>query len=227
MNLGRFYDLFNCVRNNDVKALNNSIENVGRKHHAIYMTSMMFTSDIHINHNLLHEAQIVVNSLYNTINNNYCLKKKVKDIIGNQYEFNLLGRNEFEFLTDKNIFNLVYQQALEYYFSIKIENYEVYKSYFDEAIKYRIASNFMQREIEVILLKVYEDIDIINEDTNNLDFLFKNYKRINNNDKYELILKLILDSIKNTVLENKRFDEDYFIAARNLNCVIHSNFKMG
>lgn len=223
--MGNLRDIFNYACNNDIKALNNSIKNVGRKHHAAYMTNMMFDNDIDINNYLLHDAQNLVNSLYNTISDNYCLKKNIKDIICNQYEFNLMITNELDFLNDNQIFNLVYQQALKYYFRIEIDNDQDYKSYFEEAIKYRIVSNFMQNEIEDILLKVHEDIEIINEDTNNLNFLFQNYKRINNNDTYNLILKLITDSITNTVLQNKRFDTDYFTVVRKLNNVIESNLK--
>ena len=60
--MGKFAEVFKYARSNDIKAINKSISDVGRKHHATYMTNMMFTNDINANYQLLTEIQGAINA---------------------------------------------------------------------------------------------------------------------------------------------------------------------
>lgn len=98
-----------------------------------------------------------------------------------------------------------------------------FHSYFEEAIQYRIVSVFLQDDIERILLKVNEDIEIVLEDTKNLNFLVQNLEKFDQgNDTYRLILEQLTDSIQNAVLRDDKFDEDYFAAVKEASAVIQA-----
>ena len=76
--MGRFTEVFNNARNNDIKAINKSIENIGRKHHAAYMVNMMFADDIDINHQLLIKIQNAVRLFFEVVSDNFLIKKDRK-----------------------------------------------------------------------------------------------------------------------------------------------------
>lgn len=98
-----------------------------------------------------------------------------------------------------------------------------FHSYFEEAIQYRIVSAFLQDDIERILLKVNEDIEIVLEDTKNLNFLVQNLEKFDQgNDTYRLILERLTDSIRNVVLRDDEFDGDYFAAVKETSAVIQA-----
>lgn len=223
--MGKFTEAFNNARNNDIKAINKSIENVGRKHHAVYMTNMMFTNDIDINYRLLIEIQNAVSSFYQSVSENYLIKKNAQDMLEDQCRNKVIFNQDFTLLTDKQLSEIVYQQAMRYYFRIDIKNESEFSSYFDEAIQYRIMSNFFQSDIERILIKIYEDREIVIEDTQNIEFLIRNYKKLDTlNDKYQFILGQLAKSIRNVVLRNNRFEDEYFSTVRQISFVLHQNF---
>lgn len=223
--MGKFTEAFNNARNNDIKAINKSIENVGRKHHAVYMTNMMFTNDIDINYRLLIEIQNAVSSFYQSVSENYLIKKNAQDMLEDQCRNKVIFNQDFTLLTDKQLSEIVYQQAMKYYFRIDIKNESEFSSYFDEAIQYRIMSNFFQSDIERILIKIYEDREIVIEDTQNIEFLIRNYKKLDTlNDKYQFILGQLAKSIRNVVLRNNRFEDEYFSTVRQISFVLHQNF---
>lgn len=226
--LGKFAEVFNYARNNDIKAINKSIKDVGRKHHTVYMTNMMFADDLNLNYQLLSEIQNVVNYFYKVVSENYLKKKNVQDILENQCSSRVMFKPQIEFLTNEQLSVLVYQQAMEYYFRIDVKNDSNFSSYFEEAIQYRILSNFLQSEVQCILTKMYEDIDIVIEDTRNIDFLMRNYKKIDRfNNLYQCILEQLTESIKNAILRNSKFDEEYFITVRKISSVLQQNFYGG
>ena len=221
--MGKFKEIFNYACNNDVKALNKAIESEGHRHHAIYMTNMMFVDDINKNYQLFLEIRNTINTLYYVISENYLLKRKIRDILEEQYRNKLLIRNELEVLTEKELFKLVYQQALEYYFRIDVANSSNFNSYIDEAIQYRIVSGFLQNDIERILLKVNEDMEIVIEDTKNLRFLVKNLKKFDKaNYTYRFVLKQLTESIQNVILRENKFDEEYFVTVKEVAAIIQT-----
>lgn len=226
--LGKFTEVFNNVRNNDIKAINKSIENVGRKHHAAYMTNMMFADDININHRLLMEIQNAVSSFYRFVCENYLVKKNAQDILKIQCRNEVIFKQDFKLLTSEQLSEIVYQQAMVYYFRIDVMNESDFSSYFDEAIQYRIISNFLQNDIESILIKMHEDIEIVIEDTQNIKFLMRNYKKLDGvNGRYNFILEQLAKSIQNVVLRNDRFDEEYFNTVRKISFVLRQSFYGG
>lgn len=221
--MGRLKDIFGYARNNDVKALNRAIENEGRRHHAVYMANMMFTDDINKNYDSFLEIRNTIGSLYHAISENYLQKRKIRNTLEEQYGNKLLIQNELGALTEKQLFRLVYSKALEYYFRIDMSEPSDFHSYFEEAIQYRIVSAFLQDDIERILLKVNEDIEIVLEDTKNLNFLVQNLEKFDQgNDTYRLILERLTDSIRNVVLRDDEFDGDYFAAVKETSAVIQA-----
>lgn len=221
--MGRFKEVFNYARNNDVKALNKAIENEGHRHHAIYITNMMFVDDINKNYQLLFEIRNTINTLYYIISENYLLKRKIGDILESQCRNRLLIQNELGVLTEKQLFELVYRQALEFYFKIDAANISDFNSYFDEAIQYRIVSGFLQNDIERILLKLNEDIEIVIEDTKNLKFLVQSLKKFDKtNDTYRFVLEQLTESIQNVILRDNKFDEDYFVTVKEVSAMIQT-----
>lgn len=226
--MGKFTKVFKYACNNDIKAINKSIKDVGSKHHAMYMIDMMFVDDININYELLSEIQNTISSLYRVVSENYLIKKNAQDILKNQCENRIVIKQNFRFLTNEQLSALVYQQAMEYYFKINIKNESSFSSYFNEAIQYRIISNFLQSDIERILTKMYEDIEIIVEDTKNIDFLIRNYKKVDRtNNTYDCISEQLVESIQNVILRNSKFDEEYFITVRKISYMLHQNFYGG
>ena len=221
--MGRLKDIFGYARNNDVKALNRAIENEGRRQHAVYMANMMFTDDINKNYDSFLEIRNTIGSLYHAISENYLQKRKIRNTLEEQYGNKLLIQNELGALTEKQLFRLVYSKALEYYFRIDMSEPSDFHSYFEEAIQYRIVSAFLQDDIERILLKVNEDIEIVLEDTKNLNFLVQNLEKFDQgNDTYRLILERLTDSIRNVVLRDDEFDGDYFAAVKETSAVIQA-----
>ncbi len=226
--MGKFAEVFNNARNNDIKAINKSIENVGRKHHAVYMTNMMFANDIDINNRLLMEIQNVLGSFYKSVSENYLIKKNARDMLGVQCRNEVIFIQDFKILTSEQLSEIVYQQAMTYYFRIDVKNESDFSSYFDEVIQYRIMSNFLQSDVERILIKMYEDIEIIIEDTKNVEFLMRNYIKLDRvNDKYYLILEQLAKSIRNVVLRDNKFGDEYFSIVRKISLVLHQNFCGG
>ena len=216
------------VCNNNIRAINKSIENVGRKHHAVYMTNMMFADDMYVNHRLLAEIQKVINFYYRTVSENYSIKKKAQDILERQCTRKVIFKQNFKILTHEQLSKIIYQQAMKYYFRIDIKNESDFSSFFDEAIQYRIRTNFLQSDVEHILAKMNEDIEIIIEDTQNMEFLMRNYKKLDRfNDKYYCILKQLAGSIQNVVLQDNRFEEEYFLTVRKISFILRQNFMEG
>jgi len=84
--MGNFSEIFKYARNNDIKAMNKSIRDVGRKHHAVYITNRMFTNDINANYQLLSEIQDAVNSFYRAVSDNYLIKKNAQIALQTQYK---------------------------------------------------------------------------------------------------------------------------------------------
>lgn len=226
--MGKFAEVFNYARNNDIKAINKSIKDVGHKHHTVYMTNMMFADDMNINYQLLTEIQDVVNHFYKVVSENYLKKKNAQDILENQCRSRVMFTPRIELLTNEQLSVLVYHQAMEYYFRIDVKNDSNFSSYFEEAIQYRILSDFLQSEVQCILTKMYEDIDIVIEDTRNIDFLMRNYNKIDRfNNLYQCILEQLTESIRNGILRNSKFDEEYFITVRKISSVLQQNFYGG
>ncbi len=223
--LGKFNKIFNYARTNNIKALNQSIKDIGYKHHVNYMTNMMFVDDINKNYQLLCKVENVINILYSTINENCLLKKKIGNTFEYQYKNGLLNHSNLNFLTEKELSKMIYRQALEYYFKIDIKDDSNYSSFYEEAIQYRIVSNFLQNDIELIILKIYENTEIIIEDTKNLNFLIQLYRKTNkNNNTYNFILELLTESIQNIILQNDKFNEEYFNIVKKINYIIQANF---
>lgn len=226
--MGKFTEVFNNVRNNDIKAINKSIEDVGRKHHAVYVTNMMFANDIDINHRLLTEIQNAVSSFYRAVSENYLIKKNAQDILEEQCKNKIIFKQDFNLPTNEQLSEIVYQQAMNYYFRIDVKNESDFSTYFDEAIQYRIMSIFLQSDIEHILTEMYEDIEIVIEDTQNIEFLMKNYKKLDRfSDKYHCILEQLAESIRNVVLRDSKFEDEYFITVRKISFVLRQNFYGG
>lgn len=221
----KYSNIFNYACRNDVKALNNVIENEGRRYHATYMTDMMFVNDINNNYRLFLEIRDTINNLYSVISENYLLKKRARDVIGSYYYRKLSIQKEWSDLTDQQMFYVVYCQALEYYFRIDIGNESDFSSYFDEALQYRITSDFFHSELECILLKIGEDAEIVIQETKNLAFLLRILKRIDKtNDAYKMILKLLVDCIQNEILQDDEISENYFVTTKKINLIIQSKF---
>lgn len=226
--MGKFSEVFKYARNNDIKAINKSIRDVGRKHHAVYMTNMMFTNDINANYQLLSEIQDAVNSFYRAVSDNYSTKRNAQIALQAQDKKETILKQNFKILSNEQLSTLVYQQAMEYYFRIDIKNEFCFSSYFDEAIKYRIASSFLQSDMRRILTKMYEDIEIVIEDTKNVDFLMRNYTKIErSNNLFQYILDQLADSIQNVVLQDSKFDEEYFATVRRISFALQQNFYGG
>lgn len=226
--MGKFSEVFKYARNNDIKAINKSIRDVGRKHHAVYMTNMMFTNDINANYQLLSEIQDAVNSFYRAVSDNYSIKRDAQIALQTQYKSDIILKQNFKILNNEQLLALVYQQAMEYYFKIDTKNEFGFSPYFDEAVKYRIASSFLQSDMRSILTKMYEDIEIVIEDTKNVDFLMRNFTKIErSNSLFQYILEQLADSIRNVVLQDSKFDEEYFATVRRISSVLQQNFYGG
>lgn len=224
--MGNLTEIFNNVKKNNFKAINKSIEDVGNRHHAMYMAGMMFMDDMDINQRLLSEIQNTVNSLYDTISDNYLIKKNAKDMIQRQCQNKIMFSQNFKSLTEKQLSEMVYQQAMKYYFRIEVKNSSDFNSYFDKAIQYRTETTFFKSDIERIIMKICEDIEIIIEDTRNIEFLMRNYKKLDGyNDKYYHILEQLAESIRNTVLRNDRFEQEYFDTVRQISSVVYHIFS--
>lgn len=204
-------------------ALNQSINNIGNRHHATYMSNMMFANDINGNFKILSKVQEAIYKLYNAINKNYFLKREIGDLLNNKYEMKLIS-NDFYILNEKQLLELVIQQAYLYYFQIDKENSYDFSSFYEEALQYRIISNFMQSELKCILIKINDDIEIIIEDTNNLNFLLLNYNKVNQgNSMYAEIVNLLKENLRNMIIRDNKFDEDYFYNTKKLNNVIKNS----
>lgn len=226
--MGKFTKIFEYARSNNVKELNKSIENVGHKHHAEYVTEMMFSNDININYQLLHKIQNAITYFYSVVNDNYLIKQYAQDILEMKYKNKIILKQNLKHLNNESLFELVYQQAMNYYFKIDVTNEYDYSSYFDEAVRYRIISNFFQFELEKILLKMHEDIENVINDTRNVDFLITNYMKINKSDcRYTCISELLKKSIENIILDDKKFNEEYFITAQSISFILHQNYYGG
>lgn len=221
-------ELFNYVRDNNIKAINKSIKDVGRKHHAVYMKNMMYTDDININYEFLSEMQNAINCFYEVVSENDLVKKNAQRMFQNQCEEGIVFKRNIELLTNEQLLVLIYQQVMEHYFRIDVKNESSYSSYFEEVIQYRITSNFLQSDVERILAKMYEDIEIVIEDTRNIEFLVSTYKKINRfNNLYYLILQQLAESIQNVILRDGQFVEEYFIMVRKVSSVLQRNFYGG
>lgn len=226
--MGRFTEVFNNARNNDIKAINKSIENIGRKHHAAYMVNMMFADDIDINHQLLIKIQNAVRLFFEVVSDNFLIKKSAQDMLNVDCKKSVIIKQDFKLLTNEQISEIVYQQAMKYYFRIDVEKQSDFSSYFDEAIQYRIISNFLQSDIESILIKMHEDIEIVIEDTQNIKFLMRNYEKLDGvNGRYNFILEQLAKSIQNVVLRNNQFDEEYFDTVQKISFVLRQSFYGG
>lgn len=224
----KFIETLNNVRNNDIKAINKSIKDIGVKHHTAYMTDMMFKNDISINYQLLCEIQNAVNSFYCSVNENYIIKKEAEDIIKQQHKSSLVIQQNFSHMSNDQLLELVYQQAIEYYFRIDLEEDTNWGSCFEEVIKYRVASDFLRSDIVSVLSKMYEDTKIVIEDTKNIEFLLKNYKKISEfNDKYQFILEQLIESIHNVLLRDEKFQAEYFVVVRKISSILQQYFCGG
>ncbi len=226
--MGKLTEIFKYVRDNDVKAINKSINDAGRKHHAAYMTNMMFSDDVNMNYQLLSEIQNAINSFYRVVSENYLMREDARNTLENQCQSTAVLKQNFKILTDEQIFELVYQQAMEYYFKIEVTNESCFISYFEEAVQYRIISNFLRSDVERILRKMYEDIEIVVEDTRNIDFLMRNYKKIDRfHNLYHFISERLAENIHNEISKESKFDEQYFITVRKISFVLQQNFYGG
>ena len=229
--MGKFAEVFKYARSNDIKAINKSISDVGRKHHATYMTNMMFTNDINANYQLLTEIQGAINAFYKAVSDNYLIKKNAQVALQTQHENTTMQKQIFcglTNLTNEQLSVLVYHQAMKYYFRIDVENEDSFSSYFDEAVKYRIVSNFLHSDMKQILIKMQENTEIIVEDTKNVDFLLRNYLKIKkSNCLSRFFLEQLADSIRNVVLRDDKFDEEYFMTVRRISSVLQQNFCGG
>lgn len=226
--MGKLSQLFRNACNNDIRAINESINNVGRRHHAEYMSNMMFTDDMIINYRLLSEIQNTVNSLYIAVSENYLMKQNAQDMLESRSEHQFVLNHNFKILTNEQLFAMVYQQAMKYYFRIDVENDSDFHSYFDEAIQFRIKSNFLNNEMEQILTKMYEDIEIVKEDTNNIEFLVRNYKKLHKkNHLFACVLQQLEEGIQNVIFEGEKFDQDYFLTVRRISFSLKQNFYGG
>ena len=229
--MGKFAEVFKYARSNDIKAINKSISDVGRKHHATYMTNMMFTNDINANYQLLTEIQGAINAFDKAVSDNYLIKKNAQVALQTQHENATMQKQIFcglTNLTNEQLSVLVYQQAMKYYFRIDVENEDSFCSYFDEAVKYRIVSNFLHSDMKHILIKMQENIEIIVEDTKNVDFLLRNYLKIKKSNRLSrFFLEQLADSIRNVVLRDDKFDEEYFMTVRRISSVLQQIFCGG
>ncbi len=229
--MGKFAEVFKYARSNDIKAINKSINDVGRRHHAKYMTNMMFTNDINANYQLLTEIQGTINAFYKEVSDNYLIKKNAQVALQTQHENATMQKQIFCELTDltnKQLSVLVYQQAMKYYFRIDVENEDGFSSCFDEAVKYRIVSSFLHSDMKQILIKMQKNIEIVVEDTKNVDFLLRNYLRIKkSNPLSQFFLEQLADIIRNVVLRDSKFDEEYFMTVRRISSVLQQNFCGG
>ena len=226
--MGKIIKALKNACSNDIKAINKSIDNIGRMHHASYMANIMFRDDINTNHRLLLEIQNAINAFYRAVKENYVIKKNAKNMLDLQYKNAVIFKPDFQLLTNKQLSEIVYQQAMKYYFRMEINDETDFSSYFDVVIQHRIMSNFLQNDIERILIKMYEDIEIVIEDTQNIEFLMRNYKKLNIlSDKYNYILEQLAESIRNVVFRNSRFDDEYFITVRKISFILHQNFNGG
>ena len=223
LKLGKFSKISKFVSMNDVKALNKSINDVGRKHHAIYITDMMFSNDVNKSYETLLEVKYTIKTLYNVINQDYLLKKKIADMFKIQTRNMLIIQDYIECLSEKQLFEIIYQQALKYYFKIDIKNESCFESFFNEAVLHRITSNFLQNEVECLLFKIKEDIEIINIEINNLMFLKQNYEKLDkSNTKYNSILLCLTELMQNTLLYDGKFNENYFNVVKKMNNIINT-----
>lgn len=224
--MGNLAKIFNNVRNNNIKAINKSIEDVGNRHHAMYMAGMMFMDDMDINHRLLLEVQNTVGFLYSAVSDNCLMKKNAHDMLQRQCQNKIMFNQNFKSLTEKQLSEVVYQQAMKYYFKIDVKNSSDFSSYFDKAIQYRTETTFFKSDIERIIMKMNEDTEIIMEDTRNIEFLMRNYKKLDSsNGKYHQILKQLAESIRNTVLRDNRFEQEYFDTVHRISSVVHHIFS--
>lgn len=223
--MGRYAEIFNSARKNDIKSINKSIEDVGRRYHAAYMTNMMFADDMDINHRALIKIQNVVDFFYKAVFNNYLTKMNAQDMLEIQCRNKVVIKQDFTLLNSGQLLEIVYQQAMSYYFNIDIKNQKEFSSFFEVAKQYRIMSNFFYSDIERILIKMYEDIEIVALDTQNIDFLMRNYKKLDgNNDKYKVIAKQLVESIRNVMFRDNRLDDEYFSTVRQISCVLQRYF---
>lgn len=225
--MSNWREIFNYARTNNSKALNKSINDVGRKHHAFYMTNMMFSDDILKNYQLINHTYSIIQSIQCAINENYGLKGQIGDVLNIEYDVYLIDKKKFCSMTEEEMFQFVLQQSFSYYFNIDLDNETDFDSYYIEALQYRLASNFLQNDIERILQKMQEDIEIIIQDTKNLQFLFFNYKKLEKNDgRYKEIKGLLVESLQNILIKNDKFNENYFELANKLNYLIQHNLTL-
>ena len=73
-----------------------------------------------------------------------------------------------------------------------------------------------------------ENIEIIVEDTKNVDFLLRNYLKIKKSNRLSrFFLEQLADSIRNVVLRDDKFDEEYFMTVRRISSVLQQIFCGG
>lgn len=220
-------DIFHYASNNDIKSLNRSINDIGRIHHANYMANMMFSNDINQNSYMLLSIQSTLELLYNTIQKNYSLKKEASDAIKSLYKETSFSYHAFSLLTEYQFHEMVYHQALNYYFGIQVTNNFSSETFLESALQYRITSSFMCNEIGCITEKVVEDIEVISIDSENLTFLLKNYRKLSqspNSQRYKFITKLISENINNIILRDDGFDKSFFTSVQYMSDVIKKYF---
>lgn len=222
--MGSFRELYRAINSNDIKSINASIENIGHKHHAIYITNMMFINDIVTNNYLLSKIPCVINSLYEVIRDNCQIRNQSCNMLRVKTRGKmLLNPYGNRTLTGDRLRQLVHRQALKFYFDIDEENAGDYADCFYAAIQYRISSNFLQNEIRHILVKVYEDIQIIKVDTYNIEFLLQCCKKASGKGTdNENKLKLFIECIENDVFQNDRFNEQYFEVVKRIDRLLQN-----
>lgn len=212
--MGNLSDVFRYAWNNDLKGLNQSIEDIGREHHAEYIADMLIEDDICSNYELMLKMNNTMSALYHAVKENCRVKQQGLIMLKLQSPNSLQLVTSPQFLTENQLNELVYNRALEYYFGVDTDIIPDYEAFLDQAVLHRRASSYMQINVESILLKVEEDTDLVDIDTKNVLLLMQNYKCFDKGDsRLKELADLLAESIKNVVLQEDGFKQDFYDSA--------------
>lgn len=192
--MGNLRDVFRYAWNN--KRLK-SIEDIGREHHAEYVADMLMENDTCNNYELLLKINNTMSALYHAVRENYRMKQQGLNMLKLQSPNSRQLVKTPQFPTENQLYELVYNRALEYYFEVDSDIIPDYEAFLNQAVLHRRASYYMRINVESVLLKVEEDTDLVNIDTNNIRLLMQNYERYDKRgSRLKGLLDLLAESIK-------------------------------
>ncbi len=216
--MGNFKKLFEYANNNNVKALNKSISDIGKQHHTKYIAGMIYNNSLNSCYDSLVAIWNLMQKLSVLINQNNLYKQEIGRRLGYIYG-ELGGLAEIRMPSEKQIFDIVLRYAFQYYFSIDLRELDGIDSLIQSAVQYRASTNLFNKKMEILKCETEETLHLIQLDSYNISFLYNNYLKFDeNNEAYFPYMDLLKKSILNLAyFENGKLEKNYFDIMRRLN----------